>query len=351
MTQTPAAAILPSRNESATIAAVTMAVDAALNNPSSLIIHADSSDDPTTSEHFTATPTRARKFSLTGLPRGKGAQILAALAHLPDTGGPVLIADTDTRNPDPAVYRELFAQGEHGFAIADYPRYWDEANLTSHLARPLIAAVTGHDVPQPLAGDLALSARSLRAVREAVDTLEAQLRPAVDGYGIDAFLLLTAARTGPITSVTINAPKSHAASFPHLPQIYDQAVPVLLALTAAWPHPPAPGSSAPSYRLAHRTLAPHRHATMLATLDALAPAHPRYDSCPWPLTLAKAWHSVRNGIGPHQAAHGLWPHYVHRVRSWLTAEPPTMERATQLAAAHLQLSGILTALPARSRIT
>lgn len=49
-------------------------------------------------------------------------------------------------------------------AIADYPRHWDEANLTNHLARPLIAASTGHDVPQPLAGDLAVSREVLTDV-------------------------------------------------------------------------------------------------------------------------------------------------------------------------------------------
>lgn len=351
MTQTPAAAILPSRDEPATIAAVTTAVDAALNDPRAVIIHADSSDHPTTSDRFTATPTRARKISLAGLPRGKGAQILEALAHLPDTDGPVLIADTDTRNPDPHVYRQLLAHGERGYAIADYPRYWDEANLTSHLARPLIAATTGHDVPQPLAGDLALSAHAIRAVRTAADTLDVQLRPAVDGYGIDAFLLLTAAPTGRLTSVTVQDPKAHAASFPHLPQIYDQAVPVLLALTASWPHQPVPGASAPPYRPAPRTLDPGRHTAMLATLEELAPPDPRYDACPWPVAVADAWHAVRNGAAPHEAAHGLWPHYVHRVRTWLTAATPPNENAAQLAAAHTRLFGALTAHTARSRIS
>ncbi|WP_055534698.1 hypothetical protein [Streptomyces graminilatus] len=57
----------------------------------------------------------------------------------------------------------------------------DEANLTSRLARPLIAATTGHDVPQPLVGDLALSAFAVRTVRTAADTLDSQLHPAVDG--------------------------------------------------------------------------------------------------------------------------------------------------------------------------
>ncbi|MEU2026980.1 hypothetical protein ABZ565_33315 [Streptomyces sp. NPDC016469] len=111
-----------------------------------MIIHADSSDTPDTATQFAATPTRADTSGLAGLPRGKGAQILAALRRpeLVDAEV-VLIADTDTRNPDPAVYRALLDQVRAGaaLAIADYPRHWDEANLTNHVARPLIAATTG----------------------------------------------------------------------------------------------------------------------------------------------------------------------------------------------------------------
>ncbi|MEU5793188.1 hypothetical protein ABZ800_06595 [Streptomyces sp. NPDC047813] len=73
-----AAAILPSRNEPATITAVTTAVDTALGNGPTVIVNADSSDTPTTTANFAATGTRAKKVPLAGLTRGKGAQILSA---------------------------------------------------------------------------------------------------------------------------------------------------------------------------------------------------------------------------------------------------------------------------------
>lgn len=346
----PFAAVLPSRNEPATIAAVTTAVDTALADDRALIVHADSSDDPTTARIFTATPTRARKISLTSLPRGKGTQILRALTRLPGGTGPVLIADTDTRNPDPQVYRALLdrVSASGGCAIADYPRYWDEANLTSHLARPLIAATTGHDIPQPLAGDLALPARAVRAALLADLELAPDLAGAVDGYGIDAFLLLTAARTGPVSSVPLHTPKQHAASFPHLQQIYDQAVPVLLALTTHQQPQAAKAPSAARYRPAERQVAPERRAAMLAALGELVPARTRYDSPPWPLPVADALHAVRSGTAPHQAARALWPAYVHRVCTWLTA-PPSGGRAADLAATHARLATALTPSTARSR--
>ncbi|MDJ0344193.1 hypothetical protein QMK19_29180 [Streptomyces sp. H10-C2] len=341
------AVILPSRNEPATIAAVTTAVDAALGDEQAVIIHADTSDTPDTTRRFTATPTRARKVALTGLVRGKGAQILAA-ARRPETTGAqaVLIADTDTRNPDPAVYRALLERVRSGaaLAIADYPRHWDEANLTNHLARPLIAAATGHDVPQPLAGDLALSREVLAAALRAADTLPTELSACVDGYGIDAFLLLTAARFGPLASVRLDEAKRHAGSFPHLPDIYHQAVPVLLHLTAVWNPPPARGLHAAVYRAADRVLEPGRLQAMLTTLDGLAPPLGGYDERPWPLPAADAWHAVNSGIPASEAARQLWPHYLLRVRDWLTSgqDATTAQRARKLAAAHARLHTALT---------
>lgn len=342
-----AAAILPSRNESATIAAVTTAVDAALGETGAVIVHADSSDTPDTAEAFSATDTRAVKVPLTGLVRGKGAQILAAARRPEAAAGVVLIADTDTLNPDPAVYRVLLerVRGGAALAIADYPRHWDEANLTNHLARPLIAAATGLDIPQPLAGDLALSREALAAVLRAVETLPAEVSACVDGYGIDAFILLAAAAIGPISSVRFDAPKRHAGSFPHLPAIYHQAMPALLHMTAN--SAPAPVSRTPApYRVADRTIEPARLQSMLTALDKLGRQPDGYDGPLWPLPAADAWHAVNSGTPAPEAARRLWPHYIRRVRDWLTSgqHATAQQRAEKLAAAHTRLhTAVLTA--------
>ncbi|CAK7281315.1 hypothetical protein ACNFR7_16315 [Streptomyces sp. RM1] len=349
-----AAAILPSRNEPATISAVTAAVDTALGNVPTVIVNADSSDTPATTENFAATGTRAKKVPLAGLTRGKGAQILAA-ARRPELADAevVLIADTDTRNPDPAAYAALLHHVRSGaaLAIADYPRHWDEANLTNHLARPLIAATTGHDVPQPLAGDLALSRQALAAVLRAVEALPRELSECVDGYGIDAFLLLTATAIGPLASVRIDSPKQHAGSFPHLPAIYHQAVPVLLHLTATRTPPPVPpGGNTTAYRVSHRAVEPARLQTMLTTLESLGQHPDGYDERPWPQPAVDAWHAVRSGVPAVEAARRLWPHYLRRVADWLTtgqyAAP--RQRAEALATAHARLhTAVLTAAGAR----
>ncbi|WUT01517.1 hypothetical protein OHA46_32695 (plasmid) [Streptomyces sp. NBC_00708] len=337
------AAILPSRNEPSTISAVTNAVDLALNDVRAVIVHADSSDAPDTAHAFAATPTHAEALGLTGLPRGKGAQILAALRR-PELAGAesVLIADTDTRNPDPAVYRALLDQVRAGasVAIADYPRHWDEANLTNHVARPLIAAATGLDVPQPLAGDLVLSRRALAAAQQAAAELPGELAQCVAGYGIDAFLLLTAAATGPVNSVRLKEPKAHAGSFDHLPAIFHQAVPILLHLTATWPLPPAPArSGAAVYRATDRTLPPGRVRDMVAALTGLGAGPAGYDGELWALHLAGAWRAVTSGTPPTETAGRLWPHYLYRVCDWLTrAQYATpLQRAQILNATHDRL--------------
>jgi hypothetical protein len=346
------AAILPSRNEPATITAVTAAVDAALGETGAVIVHADSSDTPETSRRFTAAGTRSVKVPLAGLARGKGAQILAA-ALRPELADAqtVLIVDTDTRNPDPAVYAALLDRVRAGaaLAIADYPRHWDEANLTNHLVRPLIAATTGHDVPQPIAGDLAISRRALTAVLRAASTLPAEVSECADGYGIDTLLLLAAAAAGPVASVRLDEPKVHAGSFPHLPTIYHQAVPVLLHLTATWVPPPLPQAGGTgAYRAADRAVEAARLQAMLATLDSLG-SHPGpYDVYPWPLPAADAWHAVNSGTPAPAAARQLWPYYLRRVRDWLTGgqHASARQRAQRLAAAHARLhTAVLT--PAR----
>jgi glucosylglycerate synthase len=337
----PVVAILPSRDEPHTIAAVTRAVDLALDDEGALIVHADASKSPATTTAFRGVTTRARTVCLTGLPLGKGTQILHALTRL-DEHGPVLLADTDTRNPDPAIYRALLDAVANGAAIAlaDYPRYWDEANLTHWVARPLIAAATGHDVPQPLAGDIALAATVASAVPARYTALPAALAACVDGYGIDAFLLHTAACLGRPVSVRLASTKQHAPSFPHLPAIFAHAVPVLLhPATTTTATAPAVGE----FRITERRMPDQQRDQMLARLQALRPAENRYDQNPWPRALATAWQAVARGIPPTTVTRWLWPAYLDRVRTWL-ANGRNSDLAARAATLRAAARDVLTAL-------
>ncbi|WLQ38488.1 hypothetical protein P8A18_33780 (plasmid) [Streptomyces castrisilvae] len=200
-------------------------------------------------------------------------------------------------------------------------------------------AITGLYVPQPLAGDLAVSRRALTAARQAVAELPDELAQRVAGYGIDAFLLLTAATTGPVNSVHLTDPKQHAGSFSHLPAIFHQAVPVLLHLTAAWSQPAQVRARAVVYRSTERHLPPGRVRDMVASLKNLTPGPGGYDGRPWPLHLADAWRAATSGMPASAAAARLWPHYLHRVCDWLTSaqHATPRQRARMLSAAHDRL--------------
>jgi hypothetical protein len=334
-------AILPSLDEPDTISAVTTAVDAALHHPGSLIVHADASATQATAAAFRATPTRARTLCLTGIPRGKGIQIRRALDHL-DEDSTVLLADTDTANPDPTTYRALLDAIDAGAAIAlaDYQRFWDEGNLTNHVARPLIAAATGHDVPQPLAGDIAICATTVKTMAQRFAALPTEIARCVDGYGIDAFLLHTAAFTGgPVVSIRLNITKRHAPSFPHLPAIFTQAVPVLLHPAAS---NPAAAPQVGDFRLADRNLPRPQLAAMQAQLQALRPPGHRYPETAWPQALADAWRSTADGVPALAAAQWLWPTYLDRVHAWLAATNSMATRAATLRAACIAVLTVLT---------
>lgn len=312
------AAVLPSRNEAATVAGVARAVDQALTGWPALIINVDSSSDTTTHDAFTRTSLHATKRGLYDLPCGKGSQVMRGLA---DTGGAgcVLMLDTDTRNPYPARYRRLVEAVLDGadLALLDYRRSWFEGNLTNHVARPLIATATGHDIPQPIGGDIALSRRAVEVVHATYSGLDDELQGCVDGYGIDAFITRTIACNpgATVTSIPIDGVKRHAPSFPHLHDIFRQAVPVLLNASPSLPSWSLP--SEPAFTLAPTALPAetlHDMDRRLAQLRADAP--PASCTGEWPAPLADAWCQARAGE-PAAAATRLWPAYLDRVRAYL----------------------------------
>ncbi|MGC5412993.1 hypothetical protein ACPXCX_56460, partial [Streptomyces sp. DT225] len=58
---------------------------------------------------------------------------------------------------------------------------------------------------------------------------------------------------------------------------------------------------------------------MVTVLNGLDPAPGGYDDDAWPHHLAGGWRAVTSGTPPTEAAVRLWPHYVRRVRAWLTS--------------------------------
>lgn len=341
MSTAPAAAVLPSREEPDTIVAVTQAVDAALSVPDTLLINVDSSETSDTSNAFRGAAPLGQQLALSGLLRGKGRQIRAGLERL-DAHMPVLLADTDTRNPRPHVYRRLVQAVRDGaaMAIADYPHYWDEVNLSQHLARPLIAATGGWDVVHPLAGDLALAPATWQAALAAWSTLPPALASCVDGYGIDVFLLQVAATCGPVVSLPTRETKRHGPSFSHLAASFTEVVPVLLRMARSQKSSHVPFGPP---RLVARTVSKADLDARCRRLAALRP-QPRATSDPaWPVAVEETLGAVANSTPPEQAAITLWPLYLDRVKDWLSTAA-VLDPVQRPALLHAWARDVLTTL-------
>jgi hypothetical protein len=180
------------------------------------------------------------------------------------------------------------------------------------------------------------------ALDPAYQALSAELACAVDGYGIDAFLLQVAATTGlPVTSVPLAMTKQHAPSFPHLPAIFAQAVPVLLRLAAI----PARAVALGAFQLADREVPDQRLHAMLDALASLRPAQGRYDGRCWPDAVTACWRAVAQGTTPSHAADWLWPAYLDHVGAWL-ATGTTTSVAHRASTVHATAITLLTLLAA-----
>lgn len=217
----PVIAILPSREEAATIAQVASAVDRVMQGGAGSIVNVDCSKSDLTQRTFCSVSTATSKKSVHTGTAGKGYQVLLGLAE-ERTAGRYLLVDTDNSRPEATVFAALLSAVDEGadLAIADYNRLWIEGNLTNHVARPILYASVGLDLPQPISGDIAISGRLAKAVLEAFELIKIDgLAACVGGYGIDAFIVLVAAKAGfDIVQVPVRRRKYHATSFPHLPK-------------------------------------------------------------------------------------------------------------------------------------
>jgi hypothetical protein len=307
-------AILPSREEAKTIARVVSEVDRAVSGYDSLIFNVDCSANGDTRQEFLSTRTSSPKRSLSSERVGKGHQVLLAIAESirPEL---CLMLDTDNHRPEAKIYEALLSTvyGGADLAIADYSRLWIEGNLTNHIARPVLYASIGLDLPQPISGDIAMSGRLAWNVLEQFRLIDIDvISHCVQGYGIDAFIVLVAAKAGfRIAQVPVTRRKFHATSFPHLPTIFRDATPILLAPSFRRGGVRS-GDWSGRFRLAG-TQSDLSVPSMIERLEGLWPG----DAPHLPTLLAEVWPSTRSDLLVHEGAAALWPAYVCAVKSYL----------------------------------
>ncbi|RLE41877.1 glycosyl transferase family 2, partial [Candidatus Woesearchaeota archaeon] len=187
---------IPSYNNQNTIGFVAQQIDKSLTNHfskfKSIIVNCDGRSHDNTTKVFLETDTKTEKKVLLAKPgtTGKGtvfkqlfefAQRVKARA--------IVVNDSDLRSINPEWVRSqltaILGQG-YDFAAPYYIRHKYDASITNHICYPIVYALLGCDIRQPIGGDFAFSSRLCNHWLKQDWNKEAYL------FGIDIFMTTTA---------------------------------------------------------------------------------------------------------------------------------------------------------------
>lgn len=223
----------PTRNEATTISHVASTVETGLRRSGladgAVLINADNASADGTANAFRTGGGQLRRLVVKTPGRaaaGKGTNVLAIFHAALDLGVErVAVLDADVRSIEPHWVAALLSAVdglEPAMAVPVYRRNRYEGNTTSHIANPLIAAVFGMHVQQPIAGDFAFN----RAFIERAVTWP--LPESAQQYGIDIHLTGNAARERyRITEVPLSR-KIHNPGFPKILPMSQQVIDALM---------------------------------------------------------------------------------------------------------------------------
>ncbi|ATE56093.1 glycosyltransferase family 2 protein [Actinosynnema pretiosum] len=228
---------IPARDEERTVRGVAEAADAGLRlafpHGDNAVVLADNGSTDGTVARFAETPLRARKVvARSGREgTGKGTNVFAVFDRARELGADrVLLLDADVRSAEPGwvgALAEAVDGDEPVMALPCYRRDRYEANTTNHLVSPLLAAVHGAHVQQPIGGEFAFN----RAFLERAATWE---RPdSAQLYGIDVWLTANALREGlRLVEVPLGR-KLHNSPFPKILRLPQQVLDSLFHVVLA----------------------------------------------------------------------------------------------------------------------
>lgn len=264
---------LPSYNEASNIQNITTIVDQGLanllakeNGLGAVIVNVDSNSSDGTAELFKETETVHEKLSIVVVGEGgKGRNILEFCHYVLDNDIDYCITiDSDITSAAPEWVTKLATPMIRDGALYVTPLYERsrfEGSSTNHFTFPLIYALTGQVVRQPIAGDFGFSKYLAKAMVESGFAAN----EAIQKYGIDIFMTMTAIRTGgSIVNVNLGK-KIHAPSFSKLEYMFPQiAASVLMSSIFKFPEKNlvSIGSESnilPGLNFSHREVAKEMH--------------------------------------------------------------------------------------------
>jgi glycosyltransferase involved in cell wall biosynthesis len=220
---------LPTYNEAEYVGHVTAQIDKGLlryPDEDPVIVNLDSRSKDGTCKKFMETRTIAHKRCME-VPRGKGSGLVRFFEFCLENEIPrAVTVDADLLNIKDFWIQRLadpLSRG-HDFVIPIYARHKYDANITNHFSYPLILAVFGVELRQPLAGEFGYS----RDFYKYLLSLPRYYHKARQ-YGIDT-LITHAAVTGGFRIKEVYLDKKiHSSAHPHREALFRQVFETAIA--------------------------------------------------------------------------------------------------------------------------
>jgi len=209
---------IPSYNEGENIKYVAQQVDRGITrffkDHKAVIINCDGNSSDDTIDYFLSAETRAEKKVLIkkGI-TGKGNVFRQLFKFIEKHDARYCICvDADLKSIKPTWVKHMIEPLTRGYHYVTpyYSRHKYDGTITNNICYPLVYALLGKDIRQPIGGDFAFSGRLAKY------WLEQKWIKAVNYFGIDIFMTISAIRGGfKVGQVNLGS-KIHKPSAPNL---------------------------------------------------------------------------------------------------------------------------------------
>ena len=208
------AVCIPSYNEEDNIANITNIIDHALlkyDDYQITIVNCDSASTDKTIEIFKKTKTSHQKEVIINKEKGKGNNLISFFKYCKDNDiDYALTLDADLKSVKDSWidnYLDAMIKENYNYVVPLYERSRYEGSTTNHFAYPLVYAVTGYNIRQPIAGDFGFDKKFINMI------VNKKYNDSITRYGIDIYMTLNACLNDlKIKQIKLDK-KIHAPSF------------------------------------------------------------------------------------------------------------------------------------------
>lgn len=189
------AVCIPSYNEGHIIAQTLKKVDIGLKNYLKLnydvvIVNVDNNSPDGTANIFMNVDTCCPKKSIITNEAGKGTNLLKFFEYCYENQVDYAVTiDADVKSMKPiwiSHFLKPLIESKYDYVTPLYKRSRYEGSTTNHFAFPLIYAITGMPIRQPIAGDFSFNKKFIELI------IKQPINDSIKKYGIDIFMTLTA---------------------------------------------------------------------------------------------------------------------------------------------------------------